>query len=103
MRPQVGGALGLWDLSDAERAAFQSQLESMAASHRHELAAKERAAAAALEREALYRERSLAELEASFNEERAEMQHRQRTAARGSTAGTFDSPPPKTTSPRATE
>ena len=27
----------------------------------------------------------------------------QRTAARASTAGTFEAPPPKTTSPRATE
>ena len=51
-----------------------AELTAMSQSHRLELSAKERAAAAMLEKEIASRERSLAKLEARFAEERAELE-----------------------------
>ena len=53
-----------------------AELRAMAHSHRIELGAKEKAAAAVLEREVAHRERALASLEAGFAEERAELEGR---------------------------
>ena len=53
-----------------------AELRAMAHSHRIELVAKEKAAAAVLDREVAHRERTLASLEASFAVERAELEGR---------------------------
>ena len=53
-----------------------AELRAMAHSHRIELVAKEKAAAAVLDREVAHRERTLASLEASFAVERAELEAR---------------------------